>query len=538
MQLMDFLIIHLDYRCVHEIKLIIDELFSKNNFRNEIILKRSTKSVQAQFEKISSLAIANYTLLFYSKNNMIRIPKLTTLLGTKEKGKWDTYWRSPDRPTMRYEIFGIKPEKGQWRWEKERGYRAKENYEYFIEQGGSDDSLDEYYLNKLENDGVKLDFVRHGPNGSVQYYVPPRSSVMSNNMWLDISSSARLTGYPTEKSEALLNRCISWLTKPKDLIMDAFAGSGTTAAVAEKLGRRWIVCDFGKHAIYTIQKRILTISDSDKLLDKPSKKKEKYNLPPKPFDVISAGAYDFSKIMNLRENKDTYILFVLGLFGLFREENNELTKYKIPNIFALKDGNPVEIFPVWKDEYLKDIRIDEDYLKGIIDASGGRLKGDYYIITPETCTVVGDTTLKNPRNEDVYFHMLKFPYKILEDVSRHFQIEEQPCTAGEINRLISSTGFYFNEEVNIKVKREEGGIRIEEFSTNILNTNKERYTGLDGLSMILVDLDYNGQVFEMDMALYAKDIKEDGFVKISTLKNNGAIIAIDRHGNESKIERV
>ena len=77
-------------------------------------------------------------------------------------------------------------------------------------------------------------------------------------------------------------------------------------------------------------------------------------------------------------------------------------------IFGEKDGDPVEVYPVWNDEYLKNIRIDEKYLKGIILQSRGKLKGNYYIITPETCTVVGDTTMKNSAGNDVHFKMLKF----------------------------------------------------------------------------------------------------------------------------------
>jgi len=357
--------------------------------------------------------------------------------------------------------------------------------------------------------------------------------------WIDISPLKthfnESTGYPTQKPEELLARIINASTNEGDLVMDFFAGSGTTAAVAEKLGRRWITCDFGKHAIYTMQKRILNIADSNKL-DTSNNKKAKYNLSPKPFDIVSAGAYDFSKIMNLRQNKDSYIAFVLGLFGLTQESNDN--KYKLPNIYALNNGNPVEIYPVWDDEYLKEVRIDEEYLEQIVYASGGRLKGDYYIITPETCTLIGDTTIKNSQGDNIYFHMLKFPYKILEDVSRHFQIEEQPCDANDINRLISSTGFYFNEDVKIEIKRRKNGFKIESFSTNILDSNKERYEGLNGLSMILIDLNYNNKVFNMDMAVYAKDIKEDGVIKISGINDNTAIIAIDRHGNESKVIRM
>jgi adenine-specific DNA methylase len=157
--------------------------------------------------------------------------------------------------------------------------------------------------------------------------------------------------YPTQKPEALLERIILASSNPGDLVMDVFAGSGTTAAVAEKLGRRWIVCDFGKHAIYTMQKRMLRIGES-KALGNEIKNNKKYGNLPKPFCVVSSGAYDFSRIMKLRENKDAYIDFVLELFQLSRDEKDLSGKYRLTNIFGEKDSDPVEVYPVWDDDYL------------------------------------------------------------------------------------------------------------------------------------------------------------------------------------------
>ena len=72
----------------------------------------------------------------------------------------------------------------------------------------------------------------------------------------------------------------------------------------------------------------------------------------------------------------------------------------------------------------------------------------------------------------------------------------------------------------------------------ILNSNKELFKELNGLSMILIDNNYDSKVFNMDQAIYAKDIEEDGFVKASGISDKTAIIAIDKHGNESKILRI
>ena len=238
--------------------------------------------------------------------------------------------------------------------------------------------------------------------------------------------------------------------------------------------------------------------------------------------------------MKLRDNKDAYIDFVLGLFQSSRDEKDLSGKYRLANIFGEKDGDPVEVYPVWNDEYLKNIRVDENYLKGIIVQSRGKLKGSYYIITPETCTLVGDTTMKNSAGNEVHFKMLKFPYKILEDVSRNFQIQEQPSSQENVNNLINSTGFYFNDDVEIAVERIKQGLKITQFETKILDKQGERLKGLDGLAMLLVDVDYDGKIFDMDRTVFAKDIGEDGKIGMTGLTESIAVIAIDKHGNESR----
>jgi hypothetical protein len=356
------------------------------------------------------------------------------------------------------------------------------------------------------------------------------------DVWLDIfpvnSQAAERINYPTQKPEQLLERIIKVSSNPDDLVMDIFGGSGTTAATAEKLGRRWITCDFGKHSIYTMQKRILRIAES-KAFD-AVKKNANYGQPPKAFAVASVGAYDFSRIMNLRENKCAYISFVLALFGIPKEEKDYVAKYKLDHIYAERDGDPVEIFPVWDDQFLYNVRIDQEYLKDIITQSRGRLKGTFYIAVPESCTQVSDIKLPNGSGGEVHFRFLKFPYSILEQASRNFAIEDQPDTAANINNLVSSVGFYFNDKVALKVAKTSKGLKITKFSTPILTRDGAAYTGLSGLSLLLVDIDYNREVFDMEHAVYAKDIPENGEIVLAGVTAITAVIAIDKHGNESK----
>ncbi len=142
--------------------------------------------------------------------------------------------------------------------------------------------------------------------------------------------------------------------------------------------------------------------------------------------------------------------------------------------------------------------------------------------------------MKNSAANDVHFKMLKFPYKILEDVSRSFQIQEQPSSQENVNNLISSTGFYFNDNVEIEAEKTKQGLKIIRFETRIMDKQEECLKGLDGLAMLLVDVDYDGEVFDMDRTLFAKNIGKNGEIKVAGLTDSVAVIAIDKHGNESK----
>jgi len=110
--------------------------------------------------------------------------------------------------------------------------------------------------------------------------------------------------YPTQKPEALLKRILSVSSKGSDLVLDCFVGSGTTATVAEKLGRRWIACDLGRFAIHTTRKRLLQIEDC------------------KPFVVQNLGKYErqawqgmeFENIKDAQAKEAAYRKFIIDLY--------------------------------------------------------------------------------------------------------------------------------------------------------------------------------------------------------------------------------
>lgn len=124
--------------------------------------------------------------------------------------------------------------------------------------------------------------------------------------------------YPTQKPEALIRRVISACCNEGDLVADFFCGSGTTCAVAEKLGRRWIGVDLGRYAIHTTRKRLLEIENSKSLTDEG----KKYGKKARPFEILNLGKYERQfwsvKAFGRKDEKQAlyeYLAFILKLYG-------------------------------------------------------------------------------------------------------------------------------------------------------------------------------------------------------------------------------
>jgi adenine-specific DNA-methyltransferase len=243
--------IHLDWHANHYIKVMMDQIFGSENFRNEIIVKRGRrKNLQYQFSSIDRMHTAYDTILWYSKSADTKFQP--PVAEYHSKAKWMGFWSNVDRPTMRYEIFGFKPARGQWKWAKERALKAIENYQLY-EKKFSHILLEEYW----QVTSKKLEFVRKRPSLKyAEYWIPPKTHRIIDNVWLDIEAYNYSTGYGTEKHAQLLERIISQFSKPDDLVADFFCGSGTTLTVAEKLGRRWIGCDSSPAAIAVTKERL------------------------------------------------------------------------------------------------------------------------------------------------------------------------------------------------------------------------------------------------------------------------------------------
>jgi len=240
--------VHLDSKKGHYIKAVLDEVFGEENFRNEIIWRRSTSHSDAQ--KFGQVHDAIY---FYTKGEQY-IWNTQYKPYTKEyvdryfrfrEPDGRRYWKEDatgqgDGPPRRFGSRMIKPPQGRhWRWIQETIDKYWKKGRFVLTSSGKPEF--KRYLDEQEGE--------------------PVASVWDDLKRINMMADER-TAYPTQKPESILERMIRASSNEGDIVLDAFVGSGTTVAVAEKLGRRWIAIDCGKLAIYTAQKRLFSLTTS------------------------------------------------------------------------------------------------------------------------------------------------------------------------------------------------------------------------------------------------------------------------------------
>jgi len=217
---------HCDWHASHYIKIILDNIFGYDNFRNEISVKRIKKNVNER-EKARKLNVGYDVILFYAKSDkhLINPPMKEDF----KPDRWHSFEASEIRKGMDYELFGFKPKKGNhWRWSKERSMKA-----------------------------IKKGVLRPNPRtGKPEYLIPASSKSLLDNRWDDITAYSFKFGYPTEKNEKLLDRIIKMSSKKGDIILDPFCGCGTTIASAFRKNRKFIGIDLSLSACELMKKRV------------------------------------------------------------------------------------------------------------------------------------------------------------------------------------------------------------------------------------------------------------------------------------------
>ncbi len=242
------LFLHCDPTASHYLKIILDTIFSPQNYRNEIVWKRQSahSDAKTKFPDVTD------TILFYAKSKeTIFHPQY----GQHDAQYLESFYRFNDndgrglyrlgdmaspnpRPNMMYEWMGFSyPAKG-WRYQRETMQKLHDEGRIYYPKH-KDGSLDTTKRPALKR------------------YLNEQEGSIITNAWIDItplhSSDAERLGYPTQKPLALLERIIAASSNPGDVILDPFCGCGTAIAAAQKLGRKWIGIDI-THLSIALQK--------------------------------------------------------------------------------------------------------------------------------------------------------------------------------------------------------------------------------------------------------------------------------------------
>jgi DNA modification methylase len=216
--------VHIDWRVTAYLKLILDDIFGTDNYKNEIFWKRQpVRGAKATGKQYARNADA---LLFYTKS---------------DKYIWNNAYKAYNEEFIKTKF---RPDKNG------RLFRDSDLGDY------SEDSIKEF-----ERQG-KIYITSSGKKRLIRYLDEEKGEAVSV-IWEDIpevnSMADERVNYATQKPVALLERIINASSNEGDLIADFFCGSGTTAAVAEKLGRKWITTDLGRFSVHTARKRLIGV---------------------------------------------------------------------------------------------------------------------------------------------------------------------------------------------------------------------------------------------------------------------------------------
>ncbi len=273
--------VHCDWRVSSYLRQTIEEVFGISSYRNEIVWQRTNAHNETgQYGRIHD------TIHFATKlpSGYTWHPDAVAFseeqLGRYKKDAQDRYYTTQDMTAPR---VGSSSGKFLWRGTMPSSTRG---WGYTLEQ------LEAWWAEgriATKKDGTpRMD--------GLIVYLDSKVGQAPQSIWQDISrvtnTGAERLGYPTQKPEALLERIIKASSNEGDLVADFFCGSGTTAAVAEKLGRKWIVSDLGKFAIHTTRKRLIGVQRQLKAEGKDYR----------AFEILNLGKYERQHYIGVNPN--------------------------------------------------------------------------------------------------------------------------------------------------------------------------------------------------------------------------------------------
>ncbi len=264
--------VHCDWRVNAYIRLALSEVFGEDYFRNELIWKRtSAHSGAKRFGPVHD------TILFYAKSGTQTWNEVMQAYDAAYVEARFARKDSDGRAWKDADLTGSGTRQGETgnSW---RGFNPTEKRRHWAYPPSDLDILDTkglIYWPAKEGGWPRLKQFQDSMSGI------PVQDVISDVFPVNAMAQQRLD-YPTQKPEALLDRIIKASSNEGDLVADFFVGSGTTAAVAEKLGRKWIATDLGKFGIHTTRKRLIGVQ----------RQMQKDSKPFRAFEVLNLGRYE------------------------------------------------------------------------------------------------------------------------------------------------------------------------------------------------------------------------------------------------------
>ena len=474
--------VHIDWKKGHYVKVLMDEIFGEHRFRNDIIWRYRTYQGQVS----SYYPRKHDIILFYTKSgkNVFTLQKEQDYTKNIDYQRWNDYLvndneiRGDNYPKTdsRFDVFIEK-------WKRENPGKNPTKHDIIYKLGGF--TVDDVWDIKA---------------------VDPK----------DLEKV-----YPTQKPEALLERIIRASSNEGDNVLDAFVGSGTAIAVAEKLKRRWIGVDIGKLAIYTTQKRLLNLHSDIGNGGKP--------LAVKPFTLYNAGLYDFENLRNLPW--ENWRFFALQLFQC----KDELHKIHGFQMDGKRQGSSVHVFNHFKEGQINPQTIAD------LHASIGKAVGNRcFIIAPRGAFLFQEDYIEM---DGVRYYALRIPYSFINELHRDpFSPLIQPNDEMAINEAVEAVGFDFIQppvvELEVAAKKQAVSVKIKKFESKARLRGEDKISKHGALSMVMVDYDYNGKVFGLDKAFYANAIKDNKWkIELSAkeIKGDVMLVFLDIYGNEARI---
>jgi len=228
----------------YNLRKICNEVFGEANFRNILAVRRYDKNLNLQFA-VNGLLTMNVGLeyiLIYSKTSFTRMRPIykTSSADRSQTGYWKGFWNNADRPTMRYDVLGVVPLEGQWKWKKEVADEAVANYIEYEKYYAFKMTLEEYWTST----GREKRFIRRNLNGmgknqGVEHWVAPADGILRNSNWSDLLVSKPVgmdIKFDSPKNIDLLVELISLFGVSEDhVVLDFFSGSASTAHAVMQL---------------------------------------------------------------------------------------------------------------------------------------------------------------------------------------------------------------------------------------------------------------------------------------------------------------